>query len=375
MRSFNIIAGLCLLLACSCRQRNGIITNAGLVKQRLSTLACYDGQPVISPDGKFLAFVSSQLGDRHIFTLELESEQRDALTVNEGIDEEPRFSPDNQQVVFVSRIGGRSDLWIIDKDENLLQLTKTEYDQESFPCWSADGKQIYFVVSMAYGSEIRRVLRTNFTDVATVLTDSLQFGKLWNDPAGRWLFAERRSKEQSDIVKIDLGNPSVTRFVNSTYVEKSPAISPDGQWLAYISNASGFDEIWITPTDNVLPIQVTFDSTSHDNPTWSEDGQSLFFEETSNWDIKITDVETQVESVLVGHRMNDEAPVFSADGQMLYFVSDRNGKKGIYALDMQSTLVDPVLVDDYNNFDPELSPDGREMVFTSDRTGIRHLWL
>lgn len=363
-----------MVFAAGCTKTGSIITADGLPMQRMTTLACYDGQPKMSPDGKFIAYISTQMGDKHVFIYNMDYGSIHPLTANEGVDECADFSPDNERIVFSSLLQGQRDLWIINKQEEMIQVTKTDDADEFSPLWSPDGNWIYFVChDSTY--KICKVNAHNFSDIVTLYEDSMMLDRAVPHPSLNKVFFQRYHGSQTDICVMETGGRSFSPFIQTGFNELHPALSPDGKWLAYVSNASGYYEIYLTRSDRFKPLAVTRSSQDHFNPSWSSDGKSILFETLPNWDIKIIDAETQKDSVLVDHAANDESPVFTPDGNYIIFHSDRAGKKAIFALNLKDGTQMQLTNARQNDLDPDISPDGKDMIFTSDRTGNWNIWI
>ena len=346
----------------------------GLPMTRMTTLSCYDGQPKMSRDGNFVAYISTQLGDKHVFIYNMDDGSIHPLTANEGVDEGADFSPDNERIVFSSRLLGQSDLWIIDKQEVMTQVTKTETADEFSPAWSKDGKRILFVKHDG-NYEICSVNARNFSEVTTLFADSVPIDRPTSSPSDDRIYFQRIVDHQYDIGFIDKEGKGFSTFIHSKFNEKQPSVSPDGKWLAYVSDVTGHYEVYITPTAQFSPIAVTHTSQDHFFPSWSNDGKKILFEARPNWDIKIIDAQTQKDSVLIDDIANDESPVFTPDGKYVIFNSDRSGSKAIFGLNLQNGALTQLTNAKQNDFDPDISPDGKDMIFTSDRTGSQNIWI
>ncbi len=369
-----VLLAFVMVVQFGCGKKNKITGPEGLDKERLTTLACYDGQPRMSPDGKFVAYISSQLGDRHVFICNLEDGSIHPLTANEGVDEGAQFSPDNELVVFSSLMNGRRDLWIINKQEELVQVTKSEDADEFSPAWSSDGRWIYFVKKNSHYS-ICRVNAQNFSEVVTVYEDDLAVDHPAPDALTDKIFFSRQEDGRYLIYSISADGKDLKPFVSTNGNAWQPSVSSDGKWLAYASDASGRYEIYITPTDRCEPRMVTKSLQDHFHPSWSSDGKQILFETAPNWDIKIIDAETQKDSVLVDDPANDESPVFTPDGRYVIFHSDRLGKKALFGLALATGKQIQLTNAKQNDLDPDISPDGKDMIFTSDRTGNKNIWI
>ena len=82
---------------------------------------------------------------------------------------------------------------------------------------------------------------------------------------------------QHDIWLATLEAPTVARpLLNGPAAEHSPRFSPDGKWLAYVSNESGRDEVYVRPypTGDRVPVSTR----GGDGPVWRRDGKELFYQ-------------------------------------------------------------------------------------------------
>ncbi len=356
------------LIACGKKER------LGLPKEQITTLACYDGQPKMSPDGKFIAYISTQTGDRHIWMVDMSDNIKTPLTMNEGADEGASFSPDNERIIFSSRINGQSDLWLMDQRQELVQITKTDSADEYSPAWSPDGQWIIFVKrGLTHRYEICRVNVKNSANVETLLQDSTELDT--PSPSGNKIYFQRQEKNKFHIYRMSEAGKNVEPFTHSTSNEIHPSISPNGKWIAYVSDATGFYEVYISPLRHFEPRLAVNESMHHGRPSWSSDGRQILYETTPNWDIKIIDVKSQKDSVIVGDTMNDESPLITPDGRHLIFCSDRLGKKALFSLDLRNGSAAPLTNAQQNDCEPDISPDGKNIIFTSDRTGNKNIWI
>jgi tricorn protease len=82
---------------------------------------------------------------------------------------------------------------------------------------------------------------------------------------------------EGDLWKTGINGGMTTRLTAMDGTETDPAISPDGKWLAFISNQYGNDDIYIMPVDGGAIVQLTFHEASDTAPSWSWDNQTLYF--------------------------------------------------------------------------------------------------
>ena len=110
-----------------------------------STRQQYD--PVISPDGKRIVFMSDRSGVQQIWVCDSDGENAQQLTSFDQTANQtgtPHWSPDSKQIVFDSRVGGAPNVYVVDADGGVPRKLETGTRMNSVPSWSHDGKWIYF---------------------------------------------------------------------------------------------------------------------------------------------------------------------------------------------------------------------------------------
>jgi Tol biopolymer transport system component len=134
-----------------------------------------------------------------------------------------------------------------------------------------------------------------------------------------------------------------TRVTADTTRETDPAPSPDGRWLAYSSDRSGSQQIWVIPTSGGTPRQLTF--------------------EPESVKVKDPDRPDTIRTIYV----RAGTPTWTTDGKSILFVSTRTGRYNIYRVPLEGGK--PVLVSDSpgNHRFGVMSPDGRKIAFYSNR--------
>jgi eukaryotic-like serine/threonine-protein kinase len=195
-----------------------------------------------------------------------------------------QLSPDNRRVA-VSQVkeqpGGQSnvDIWLIDlaRAGAATRLTidaAREYD----PTWSPDGTQVAFN-SSRIGERYslwRRGASGGGDDQLVVKSDLSLIEPNWSRD-GRFLVYTSEDATDGDLWTVPLqGDRKPEVFLQTSFDEKSGVFSPDGRWIAYMSNATGRSEVYVRP----FPVREGEFPISRDggrNPRWREDGRELFF--------------------------------------------------------------------------------------------------
>jgi serine/threonine-protein kinase len=185
-----------------------------------------------------------------------------ALRATRAIWQNPMFSPDGQKLVMDIDDGKQRDVWVYEwARDTLTQLTfdpNADYD----PTWTPDGKRIVFASDRAKRGVFNLYwVNADGTGQATRLTDSpaSQYPISWH-PSGQFLaFFQVNAagpSSRNDLMVLPMeGDPArgwtpgtPTIFLGTPAAEVLPQFSPDGRWIAYISNdASGRFEVYVRP--------------------------------------------------------------------------------------------------------------------------------
>jgi len=186
----------------------------------------------------------------------------------------PAISPDGSQVA-VSIEDANEDVWIWHAErETLTRLTFAE-GPDDVPLWTPDGRRVVFRSSRD-GGGLYWQAADGTGDVEPILTGG-SFAPWGWTADGRLVFT-RGMEGNPDIGVVTLGGAPAPEFLmDSEFAEFRPAVSPDGRWLAYQSNESGQDEVYVRPLPDVDSGRWQVSTQGGREPKWSPDGSRLYF--------------------------------------------------------------------------------------------------
>ena len=142
----------------------------------------------------------------------------------------------------------------------------------------------------------------------------------------------------------------------------SPAWSPDGLWLAYVSFETKHSAVYVQLVRTGERRQVSARAGVNGAPAWSPDGRKLALTlagSNGNLDIYMLDLDTQTLSKLTDDPAIDTEPGWAADGRSIYFTSDRAGSPQIYQIGVQpGARAKRITFGGTYNARPRMSPDG-----------------
>ena len=192
------------------------------------------------------------------------------------------------------RDSGNSDLWLFDlvRGGNPTRFTYFPAMRADFPLWSFDGKQVLFRFPGPAGLSIFRKDIQSSQDPASVLesTTGLMTPTSWS-PDGRFvMYAHTSGPTLWDLFVVALdGNRSDQQargvpFAPTRFNEEDGRFSPDGEWVAYVSNESGANEIYVRRFNRALTngsasvgTSVVVSKGGGSSPRWRRDGKELFY--------------------------------------------------------------------------------------------------
>ncbi|MCC7447242.1 MAG: PD40 domain-containing protein [Anaerolineae bacterium] len=230
-----------------------------------------NADPVWSPDGKRLAFVSNRTGDMDIFITNDDGTNLTDIYRFPGAQFEPSWSPDGNHIVFTAdAVRSEFAICTLTIGDNTSQLwdicnfyVKGRSDRKGWsdthPSWSPDGKQIAFA----------------------------------SDRTGKW---------QIYVVNVDGTN--LRKLTNDSANNNNAKWARDARYIAFDSDRGGNRDIYVMEADGKNQRQLTHNAADDDEPSWSPDGDSIIFvsDRTGNKNIYLMDADGRNQHALTNTR-------------------------------------------------------------------------
>jgi dipeptidyl aminopeptidase/acylaminoacyl peptidase len=246
---------------------------------RLSSI----GSPKVSPDGAWVAYSLSSVDttknrrNADIWMISWDGQQSIQLTSSPDGESQPQWSPDGKYLSFVSARQGATaaQIWLMDRRGGEgKQLTTLKGDLQEY-LWSPDGKKIALAIQSTDSTGIPKSKQPQ-----PYVLDRYHFKQ---DVEGYL------QKKRTHLYVFDVATKKLDTLTRGDYNESSPAWSPDGKFLAFVSNRTPEpdknenSDIWIMEAKPKAAIkQITTWTGGESSPAWSPDGMQIAYFRSSS---------------------------------------------------------------------------------------------
>ena len=175
------------------------------------------------------------------------------------------------------RGGTRQQLWLYDLTRDTLTRFTFEGTRNQNPVWTPDGKRIAFFSNKEVIANLFWQLADGSGGLERLSTSQhVQIPKSWSPDGQLLAFDELNPKTQYDIWVLRMSGHKAQPFLQTPFNEGGATFSPDGHWLAYVSNESGRPEVYVQPYPGPGgKWQISTEGGTE--PTWNHNGKELFY--------------------------------------------------------------------------------------------------
>jgi Tol biopolymer transport system component len=338
--------------------------------------------PAVSPDGRLIAF--TRRDDRGFFRVGVAplDDVAAARTLSSGglwDDMRPAWSPDGRSIAY----SDFNHLWIVPVDGGPPRRMTPAGGNETQPAWSPDGEFLYFT---AYREGIQGIWRRPVEGGEPALVSAGPGERVWpslSRDGRRLVYAT--AEAQATLTATDAESGRRARFEEARSIF-TPTVAPDGSAVVFVSVRHNTVDLWRLPLGEEplagMPDRVTDHEGRSAWPRFSLDGRWIAYYRTvddGQRDIWTVATEGGPSIRFTEHPALDVTPVWSPDGSMLAFASDRDGTQELWVALIQDgrRAGEPWRVtDDASPVDHlAWSPDGRHLAYTSLRDGDGDVYL
>jgi len=307
-------------------------------------------QPEISPDGQWVAYsvrtrmLKEDKNEQRLWMVSTHGGEAIPMTAEGVSSSHPRWSPDGKYLAFLSaRNAGKNQVWLLNRfGGEAVRLTETVQGVNDFE-WSPDSSRLVLILQDPKPEDVESAKDKDKEKPAAkpktpppFVIDRLQFKE---DIVG---YLDRR---RNHLYIFDVTSKKTTQVTSGDYDDTEPAWSPDGKSLAFTSNRSTPDpdrnyntDIWVVAADSADKgahlTQVTTNPGPDRSPAWSPDGKWIAF--VTQTDVKAMIYAThhlaiapstggEAKVLTLAFDRSVRRPRFSPDGRSIYFIADDDG--------------------------------------------------
>jgi serine/threonine protein kinase/Tol biopolymer transport system component len=326
--------------------------------------------PAWSADGKSIVVADNreQFGPDALYEFPLDGSPSRKLTspeANSEGDSLPAFSPDGRTLAFVrtgnSRGSGR--LYVFEHGSPRLVLSQQEaIDGLS---WLSN-QQLVFSSSTLWRVSVRGGAPSPILGAGRGIT-SISY----SPQTGGIAYAEQHLNTNVWRLRLDRrAGATPERLLFSSLLTESADYSPDGRTIVFVSNRSGQWQLWSAAGDGTNPVQLTPNPSQvpFGTPRWSPDAGQIVYDTVSNGHsaIGIMNRDGTGAHILANDPWDDMMPSWSHDGQSIYFTCNINSALKVCRKPVAGGTT-KVLTNGRGGSDPRESPDGRFVFYAAAR--------
>lgn len=295
----------------------------------------------LAPDGTSIAYArrESAASPYQIVLASFETGEKRIITSPEAStlgDIDPLFAYDGQSVFFVRAVNEvTKDLYAAPLQRGEPTRLTSDYRKINGLTWSPDGKRLLFTSTRSGMYGVWSV-DSNGGDPQRVPLGNEDVQQPSTAP-GVGHIAYEQWTHRAQLRRIDLAQQAeidAEDYVRSTRWDSNPAYAPDGERIAFTSNRTGPQGIWISDRDGRNAVQIAdLGGVFVDHPTWSPDGKLIAFDASPDGRTAIFTVapEGGTPRRITESSGDSRNPAWSRDGKWIYFESNRSGVWQIYA--------------------------------------------
>jgi eukaryotic-like serine/threonine-protein kinase len=188
------------------------------------------------------------------------------------------ISPNDRRVALCRVVEGNTDVWLLDLGRSTVSRFTSDAGDDLAPLWSPDGTRIVFSSERTGALDLYQKPASGAGNEELLLaTPQIEFATDWSLDGRFLLYSSAPGVPRFDIWALPMdGDRKPFPVVQTNFDERDGQFSPDGKWIAYVSNESGRFEIYVQPFPG-SGAKSLISTTGGYQPRWRRDGKELFY--------------------------------------------------------------------------------------------------
>jgi TolB protein len=240
----------------------------GANQRRITINRTLNITPNWSPDARSIAYTSYRktlpdilISNIYVGTLEEPSK-------GQGQNFLPVFSPDGKQIAFMSNRDGNSEIYVMNRDGSGVRRLTDNPAIDSTPTWSPTGTQVAFTSDRTGAPQIY-VVGPDGTGLRRLTFESYADRATWSPAPYNEIAFAARTGPGFDIKILSLADGVTRQITFGEGTNESPAWSPNGRHLAFVSSRAGRNQVFLVDRDGRNIRQITKEG-NNTTPNWSQ---------------------------------------------------------------------------------------------------------
>ena len=195
-----------------------------------------------------------------------------------------KLSPDGRQVAIVDEDPGNEDIWVYDLARNIPTRFTFDPAGDNYPLWTPNGERIVFASERGESGVWDVYSKTaNGTGQAErlITTTTLKTPQSFAPDGQTLVFAELTPNLDLSILQMN-GERQIEPLLHTEFRDSVAVVSPDGRWLAYVSDESGRDEVYVRPFPKVDEGRWQVSNGFGVGPVWGPNSREVFYQTSAS---------------------------------------------------------------------------------------------
>jgi len=237
------------------------------------------GQFDVSRNGHLVYQSGGGVGDEQVVRVDREGNSTVIDPNWQGDFDNLVLSPDGTRLAVTVTSSEGTHIWVKQLDTGPLVRLTFEGTTNNRPAWGPDGRSVTFITNRETNVSMWSVRADASARAERLLADDVVNEGFWSRD-GEWIVFRKGSSgtRTRDIRAIRPATDTASRLiVGAVFDEYAPALSPDARWLAYVSNESGREEVYVRPFPEVNKGRWQVSTSGGSRSLWSPNGEELFY--------------------------------------------------------------------------------------------------